>query len=322
MITISSNSWIGIWIGLEINLISFIPLILENRLNNSEANLNYFLIQAISSSALLFSIIFNLIIFKNWTILSNLFSYLTIFSLIIKIGAAPFHWWIINVSENVKWLSLIILLIWQKVAPLVLINYLNKVTLLLHIIIFINSLIGSLGGINQTSLRKILTFSSINHIGWIFSSIILSEIIFLSYFIIYSFLNICVILLFNFNQSFYLRQINFSIINSIFLKFYFSISILSLGGLPPFLGFLPKWIIIERIVSNFYNLVTLFLVITSLLTLRFYLNIVINSFIFNSHILNWLINLNLITNTKIIWLSFSIICSIFLFFFIILNFII
>jgi NADH:ubiquinone oxidoreductase subunit 2 (subunit N) len=53
----------------------------------------------------------------------------------------------------------------QKIAPIVLTSYLVKRTLVVLIIIAISVIVGSLGGINQTSIRKILTYSSVNHTG-------------------------------------------------------------------------------------------------------------------------------------------------------------
>ena len=56
-ITISSNSWLRAWIGLEFNLLSFIPIISNNKnILTLEASLKYFLIQALVSSTLLFII--------------------------------------------------------------------------------------------------------------------------------------------------------------------------------------------------------------------------------------------------------------------------
>ena len=88
--------------GLEINLLSFIPLItIKNNLNNSEASLNYFLIQAFGSTVILFSIIIYLIFINlNFFLKLNnyLFNFLNFlplllisFTLMLKIGVAPFH---------------------------------------------------------------------------------------------------------------------------------------------------------------------------------------------------------------------------------------
>lgn len=56
LITISSSSWLGIWIGLEINLLSFIPLIIDKKnLFTNESTIKYFLVQVFGSLIFLFT---------------------------------------------------------------------------------------------------------------------------------------------------------------------------------------------------------------------------------------------------------------------------
>ena len=50
-------------------------------------------------------------------------------------------------------------------------------------------------------------------------------------------------------------------------------SLLSLGGLPPFLGFLPNWIVIQTIITNNIAPLATIVVVTSLITLYYYLKI-------------------------------------------------
>lgn len=285
----------GIWIGLEINLLSFIPIIVnKNNLNNSEATLNYFLIQVFASIIILFSIIIkilfiNLIFFLNYL---NFFYYILptkiiILTLILKLGSAPFHFWFPNVIENINWSNGIILITWQKLTPILILSYFININKIFIIFIIISTLIGAIGGLNQTSLRKLLAFSSINHIGWILTAIIFNETLWLIYFIIYTFLNFCIIFLLNIFQIFYLNQIYSLFINSFFLKFSLLISLLSLGGLPPFLGFIPKWLIIQSLIIIKINLINLFLICIRLITLFYYIKIRISSFILNYNEFNW-----------------------------------
>ncbi|MBV8802403.1 MAG: hypothetical protein JO131_05490 [Gammaproteobacteria bacterium] len=48
----------------------------------------------------------------------------------------------------------------------------------------------------------------------------------------------------------HINQIHDSIKNNLTKKIILGINILSLGGLPPFLGFLPKWLIIQNIIET------------------------------------------------------------------------
>ncbi|RCK67899.1 hypothetical protein DT076_19060 [Desertihabitans brevis] len=76
--------------GLEINLLSFIPLIRDNKLISTEASLKYFLTQALASSVFLFATI--LFLLNSNKINSNFLIEIIIFSsLLLKRGSAPFH---------------------------------------------------------------------------------------------------------------------------------------------------------------------------------------------------------------------------------------
>lgn len=142
-------------------------------------------------------------------------------------------------------------------------------------------IVGAIGGLNQTSIRKIIAFSSINHLGWIVSAILFNEYLWLIYFLIYSFISIGLILILNQFNLFYINQIFSLYSHSSLLKFSFLISFLSLAGLPPFLGFLPKWLVIQSLVSINQYFLTIVLIIISLITMYFYLRICYSTLILN-----------------------------------------
>nr|YP_010626012.1 NADH dehydrogenase subunit 2 [Inocellia elegans]WBK02771.1 NADH dehydrogenase subunit 2 [Inocellia elegans] len=303
--TISSNSWLGAWMGLEINLLSFIPLMSNtNNIFSTEASLKYFLTQAFASSTLVFFIIFSFLIYLNYFSLNmnNSMKMLILSSLFLKLGAAPFHFWFPSVAENLTWLMNMILLTWQKIAPMILISYLNNEIYLQFIAIF-STLIGSLGGLNQTNLRKIMAFSSINHIGWMISSLIMNNNLWKIYFLIYSLLTILMISIFmNFNLYF-INQIylmmNFNLMN----KFLLFMNFLSLGGLPPFLGFFPKWMIINNLILNNYFFLLTVMSLLTLINLFFYLRLSLNSFLLLNMEQKWFIKINFKMNYFLIMMS-------------------
>nr|UXX46875.1 NADH dehydrogenase subunit 2 [Sabethes cyaneus] len=290
LITISANSWLSAWMGLEINLLSFIPLMNEGKKNlmTSESSLKYFLIQAFASSILLFSIILNMLMFNNnWMMLNNFNELLMLSTLLLKSGAAPFHFWFPNVMEGLNWMNSLILMTWQKIAPLMLISYNWNYNLFIISILF-SIIIGSLGGLNQISLRKLMAFSSINHLGWMLIAMMNNELLWLSYFFLYSFLSSSIILLFYNFKMFYFNQINnFFLINPI-ISFFLFLNFLSLGGLPPFLGFMPKWLVIQNLI--FMNQYFLLFIITcfSLITLFYYLRMSYSIFMLNFNKNSWM----------------------------------
>lgn len=270
---------------------SFIPLIINtNNLLSSEASLKYFLTQALASSILLFGVIFFFIL-RNWRN-PSLITYTNLLiasSLLLKRGAAPFHFWFPRVIEGLSWNNRLILITWQKIAPIILLSYCLNTNFFI-IVIVLSIFIGSLGGLNQTSLRKLIAFSSINHLGWIVAGIINRENLWIIYFIFYSFLSIAIIFMFNNFKLFNINQI-FGLFNrNSIVKFLIFLSLLSLGGLPPFIGFLPKWLIIESLICiNIFFLLTLIVTFT-LITLFFYLRICYAAFLLNHNENNWTYN--------------------------------
>nr|YP_009107272.1 NADH dehydrogenase subunit 2 [Petrolisthes haswelli]CEH11275.1 NADH dehydrogenase subunit 2 [Petrolisthes haswelli] len=264
ILAVSSSFWFSAWAGLELNLISFIPLIIsEKNKFSSEAALKYFLIQALGSSMIIFSSSLLLFSFTVFSISLSL-------ALLLKLGAAPMHFWFPQVMEGMMWPQAIILMTIQKMAPLFLLSSSNSI--ILYLSSAFSAIIGSVGGLNQVSLRKILSFSSINHLAWMLSAILISENILLIYFVLYCFISSSVALIFFFGQFFFINHLtNSKSPNS--LKILSIMSILSLGGLPPFTGFIPKWYIIQELAQfNSFILLTI-LVFSALLTLYFYLRL-------------------------------------------------
>nr|AAL66238.1 NADH dehydrogenase subunit 2 [Ostrinia nubilalis]QPF23523.1 NADH dehydrogenase subunit 2 [Ostrinia nubilalis] len=286
LISISSNSWFGCWIGLEINLLSFIPIINNsNNILTSEASLKYFFTQAIASINLLFCIIIKMMLMKNFE-MNNTIMIMMNSSLLMKMGSAPFHFWFPNIIEGLSWFNSFILMTWQKISPMILLSYWYNNNFLILIII-LNSIIGAIGGLNQTSIRKLMTFSSINNLSWMMSAMMISENLWMFYFFMYSFLISILCLLFSMINMFFINQLFFFNINYL-IKLSLLINFLSLGGLPPFMGFLPKWIIINFMLNSNLYFLTFILIMMSLILLFFYIRILYSSFMFNYLKLKWI----------------------------------
>nr|AXS65120.1 NADH dehydrogenase subunit 2 [Monotomidae sp. KM-2017] len=288
MIAVSSYSWMSMWIGLEINLLSIIPLMNNNNSISSESSIKYFLSQTMASMVLLFSII--CILFTNEiinnTLSSNLFMMMNA-SFYMKMGAAPLHFWFPEIMEGLSWMNNLLLMTWQKIAPMVLVFYNMKINFML-IIIVMSTIIGSIMGLNQVSLRKIMAYSSINHISWMLASMFNSLYIWLNYFLIYSIISINLIMIFNKFNIFVLKQLINSLNNKNLVKFFFIFNFLSLGGIPPLLGFYPKWITINNLINNNYYTITFLMIIFTLITLFFYLRVTFSVILFNNNEIKWI----------------------------------
>nr|ARI44199.1 NADH dehydrogenase subunit 2 [Chamaemyia juncorum] len=287
MISFSSNSWFGAWMGLEINLLSFIPLVSDNSLMSTEASLKYFLTQALASTTLLFSSIF-LLSNKNFSSpLLYINNMLILSSLMLKSGSAPFHFWFPNVMEGLTWMNALILMTWQKFAPLMLMTYV-MIKEMFIMSVMISSIVSMLGAMNQTSLRKLMAYSSINHLAWMMSAMMMNNLMWMIYFIFYVFLSINLLWLFNIMNIFYMPQLYSSFNKSKTLKFILFFNLLSLGGLPPFIGFIPKWIVINSLVENMNYFLVNYLLIMTLIILYLYIRLCYSAFMLNHSEMKWL----------------------------------
>lgn len=263
-ISISSRRWVGVWIGLELNLLCFIPLIIQNS-KGGEIRAVYFLIQACGSFVLL---IRGIRLIRH----SLVFKMLINIALLLKVGAAPFHLWYIWVARELGWVQFLILSTFQKVAPLILltlreVKYLGG---LIYLRIIICGVVRGAGGINSLSFRKLLVYSSINHLGWILIPIIRGSLFWFSYFCIYCLLLFITVWVLIRIRVFHLSQVTREM-NLSAGRFFLFINILSLGGLPPLIGFFPKWGVFAICVERVDLICIMVIVLSRVVSIYFYI---------------------------------------------------
>nr|UNY33498.1 NADH dehydrogenase subunit 2 [Lepidurus apus apus] len=302
MIVISSNSWFSAWVGLELNLLSFIPIMVtKNNQQLTEAGLKYFLIQALASVVFMFSALFSLFCFNNS---SYLIIIILMMSLLLKLGAAPFHMWFPVVAEGLSWDKFLILSTIQKINPLLLLMMIPLThSKLILLAAMLSGVVGGLGGFNLNLLRSMMAFSSINHIGWLLLASLINNLVMWIYFFVYVIILSSVTSLFNLYQLTSVPQINSNHSLNPLIKLLLSLNMFSLGGLPPFLGFLPKWFIIKNASTTMMIFSVMILIISTLMTLYYYLRISFNSNLLYSKIM-WNKKLTFKLTNPIMLLSF------------------
>nr|WMY24196.1 NADH dehydrogenase subunit 2 [nr. Quasitermes sp.] len=303
LVSVSSNSWLGAWMGLEINLMSFIPLMSNvKNMYNTEASLKYFIVQVLASATLLFLVVMKTLTEDLFTFEMNPYTPMIICTpLLLKSGAAPLHWWFPGVMEGLSWENCALLMTVQKAAPLMLMSYLIDINIFTLSIILMSTIVGSIGGLNQTSMRKILTYSSINHTGWMLIALITSENLWMVYYAIYSTLALTVVSAIKLSGTSFINQTMMTNKENTLMKFMLFTSLLSLGGLPPFLGFMPKWIVIQAMITNNMAPLATVVVVTSLITLYYYLKISYSSFMILNTEPKWNLKSNKNKLIKNIW---------------------
>nr|YP_011017302.1 NADH dehydrogenase subunit 2 [Amblyomma argentinae]WQF68965.1 NADH dehydrogenase subunit 2 [Amblyomma argentinae] len=264
IITISSKSWFIYWLMMELNLLAFIPILNLKKINNSNCMISYFIVQSFSSS--LFFIAMLIYSITNF----EFFAFVMTLSMMIKLAMVPFHFWLTSLSEMFNYSSLFILLTLQKFIPLFIMSMMNLK--LIIIFVMISTLCSSLLMFNLKLIKKILIFSSISHQGWMISLIFMKSNFWMTYLIIYSFLI--------YKITFLTIKNNFNSINNLmysksnfFEKISFSMLIFSLGGMPPFLGFIIKFISII-IAINMNSMILIILIISSMMNIYIYINMI------------------------------------------------
>nr|QFR15936.1 NADH dehydrogenase subunit II [Anolis australis] len=279
IITMTSYHWLLAWIGLEINTLAIIPIIsMQHNPRSTEAATKYFLTQAAASSLILFSSLTNAWQTGTWDItqLSTTQSCILLtMALLMKLGLAPLHFWLPEVTQGSTMFSALIIMTWQKLAPMSLIyltsNNLSTATLLTMGLF--STIIGGWAGLNQTQTRKIMAYSSIAHLGWMASIASIMTNILIMNLIIYLLLTMAMFFSLIVTKSKTIQDTSTTWTNSPYLVILMVLTLLSLGGLPPLTGFIPKWLILEQLTTQ--NLIPLafFMAMAALLSLFFYLRL-------------------------------------------------
>nr|AAP94555.1 NADH dehydrogenase subunit II [Anolis cybotes]AAQ09130.1 NADH dehydrogenase subunit 2 [Anolis cybotes] len=279
IITMTSHHWLMAWIGLELNTLAIIPIIsMHHNPRSTEAATKYFLTQAAASSLILFSSLINAWQTGTWDItqLSTPQSCILLtMALSMKLGLAPLHFWLPEVIQGSTMFSALIIVTWQKLAPMSLIyltsNSLSTTTLL--ILGALSTTIGGWAGLNQTQTRKIMAYSSIAHLGWMATiTSIMTNILAMNLFI-YLLLTTAMFHSLIFTKSKTIQDTSMTWTNSPYLMILMMLTLLSLGGLPPLTGFIPKWLILEELTTQNLIMLAFFMTMAALLSLFFYLRL-------------------------------------------------
>ena len=277
IIIISRTHWFTIWIGLEIKTISIIPILLKKKKSRTtEASIKYFIIKTVAAAIILKSALIKVWNKGSWLINTKkqLCKTITTIALIIKLGIAPFHLWFPEVVRGVKLTKGLIITTWQKIAPTIIILLIKTKTKLIIVFTTTSIIIRSWKGLKQTKTRKIIAFSSINHIRWIILISIYNLQISLIMLIIYitiktsifiSLINKKTLKIANAKKKNLIKPWKASIL---------SISLLSLGGLPPLTGFIKKFLRLKILIEKKAKIITIPLIIGRLIRLFFYLRLI------------------------------------------------
>ena len=273
LFSVSSVQWVYVWAGLEINLIRFIPLMLfMKNYYEVERGIKYFIIQAISSSLML--ILVFLILYNR--LFETYIAYFFILCIFTKLGVFPFYFWFPDVIKGLHWHICFCLVSLQKFIPLILVRFMcYNIKIELLYLGRLSVMVGGLGGVSQTNIRLLISYSSIGHIGWALCSLRFSFSVILYYYIFYVYISYYMYFFFNKYMIDNLKIVKLYIINK--FDFFLLVScLIIIRGLPPFLGFLLKFMILINLCIIRFYFIRLVLVVFSLISFLYYLILVFN----------------------------------------------
>nr|YP_009944161.1 NADH dehydrogenase subunit 2 [Thryothorus ludovicianus]QOD96005.1 NADH dehydrogenase subunit 2 [Thryothorus ludovicianus] len=278
-ITISSNHWVLAWTGLEINTLAILPLISKSHHPRAiEAATKYFLVQAAASALVLFSSMTNAWHTGQWDITQLTYPTSCLIltaALAMKLGLVPFHFWFPEVLQGSSLLTGLLLSTVMKFPPITLL-FMTSPSLnptLLTTMALLSTALGGWMGLNQTQTRKILAFSSISHLGWMAIIISYNPKLTLLNFYLYALMTAAVFLSLNSMKALKLSTLMTSWTKTPTLNAMLMLTLLSLAGLPPLTGFLPKWLIIQELTKQEMAPTATIISLLSLLGLFFYLRL-------------------------------------------------
>ena len=293
VILLTDNLFI-LYLGLELQTFPIFILLSKDRLwlKSSEAGLKYFVLGALSSgvfllgTTLIFSQGMSLNIYEyrdyyhNNNYLSSLSWGMIILPLFFKVGLAPLHFWVPDIYEGSNWKTIGILSTISKLSVIYFIFQIQSATKLLIIGASISIVIGVLGALNQTKMKRLLGYSGITHVGFLillFSSIT-SQHLMLPNFYIFVYMTTLVALIFsmiqlNLTKDSYLVELQNRQKNQL-ENITIIIFILSLAGIPPLSGFISKWLLFVSLLDSNYVFLCVLCVIFSFIGAAYYLRLI------------------------------------------------
>lgn len=354
---LSTNNVVTLILLIEIQTFCILILNLSNKQNilKSETTLKYFIISSITSGLFLFGFsnlyfftgslnLNEILLFLSFIEFNNTFNIYLFFSilfilisLIIKLGFFPFHNWLLDLYNGFSYNLIFIMFVFQKpILFFLLYKIFNFFSFFFFYNIFINNfiilisilsiIIGSIGIIIQSNIKKFLAYSSLVTNSYLLLLLLNNYFYFNIFFIIF----IIIYNLNNFLFFFFLQyiNINFKLKNLLeiynyyyinkFMTILFIITLFSFLGLPPFSGFFSKYLILFILnLNNFLNL-TIIILILNIISSFYYLKIIKllisnEKFSYNINSLKYINN----KNKEVLQISDSFIYDIFVFIFII-----
>lgn len=222
---------------------------------------------------------------------------LIIFSMCIKLAAAPFHLWSLDVYEGSPTSSSFFFAAITKLSIFVLLiricffNFYNAFTHWQFYFFWIgifSVFVGSFGGLKQRRLKTLLAYSSITNMGYALLSlgtvsIIGTQMLFF-HLVIYMVSGLCtwsILILLRLKHKKLNNKYNKELSDLALLRksnpalaLAFSLTMFSIAGIPPMIGFLAKMGIFLSVISSFFYIFAITSAVFSVIATVYYIRII------------------------------------------------
>lgn len=270
-----TNSWLTVWVLLEINTLSFCSITTVKTEGNpaevKERLIKYLLVQSIASAILVTASCVK----ESREIFSLWLPLVVTVALLIKIAAVPFHYWFVQVSKKLDWINNKILFTWQKILPIYLVTF--QIKKIIFPFVIASVFWGSIFLVNKKSFKEILALSSVFNLGWLLLAVTLRLKILLVFSAIYWTRLIFFIEEISKNKATGFHEKNRkSNKTSLFLK------TINLAGIPPLIIFIVKWITFSRMLVINMLILASFVLVISRVNIFVYLRMASSTLLQNS----------------------------------------
>jgi NADH-ubiquinone oxidoreductase chain 2 len=238
---------LSIWIILELNIVIFLLIIfLDSPHTNTETSVKYFIVQATSSR----TIVWGVVIGAYSRTISRVFISVGI---LLKLGASPLHLWYLNIVQKVSWVRVFLLSTVQKILPLFFWGL--RVTSRTVFLVVVMSRLIRVMALSQCLLKRVLGYSRVFNMSFMLARLGDTHVLAL----FFGFYTLTMGGVAFWGLSYNIRVIYKNYNNRIKSGAGLLLLLLSLGGVPPFLGFWAKLLVIGRILGpgNYIIIVTI-----------------------------------------------------------------
>jgi len=312
MVMVSGYSLLTLYLGLEILSLSLYTLIAiaRERSGAIEAALKYFVLGAIASGLLLYgmSMIYGISGSINVTDIATFAANATLASremlilnfglvflvigIAFKLGAVPFHMWVPDVYQGAPTSVTMFLSTVPKIAAVamlvrILVDGMGAMHAywsdLFMVMALLSIALGSVVALMQTNIKRMLAYSTISHIGFILLGFVTgvvegygAAVFYVLVYILMSMAAFGMIILLN-KQGFEADKISdfkgLSKHSPWFALLMLAI-MLSMAGVPPFIGFYAKLFILQQVISAGFITIAVIAVVFAVISSYYYLQVV------------------------------------------------